>query len=333
MFVSSQPSRFRPLAGSNAPRPLTIGLVNNMGDASLLATERQFSSLLGAASGETDIVLRRFELTTIARSPEARDYLAANYEPAAAVRDADLDALIITGAQPRTPDLRGEPYWDELAMLLDWARDNSVAMLLSCLAAHAGVLHFDGVARRRLPAKRAGVYAFAATRDHPLVGARGAPRRTPHSRYNELSEADLDRAGYEVLSRTPDGDVDAFIKGDLCVFLQGHPEYDPGSLGGEFRRDMGRFLGGKQDHAPLPPDHYFPADVEAAARGFLSRARADPHPDLMSEFPDLGPVEREPAPWRQDAIDLYRGWIGMLAARRAAAPALQPVAAAAAAAL
>jgi homoserine O-succinyltransferase len=330
MFVSSQPSCFRPLAGNSGPssRPLTIGLVNNMGDASLLATERQFSSILNEAGGGADIVLQRFELTTIARSPEARVYLDAHYAPAAAVRDAGVDALIITGAQPRAPDLRDEPYWGELAALLDWARDNSVAMLLSCLAAHAGVLHFDGVARRRLPGKRTGVYEFAATRDHPLVGARGALRRTPHSRYNEMNEADLERAGYEVLSRTPDGDVDAFIKGDLCLFLQGHPEYDPGSLGSEFRRDMGRFLGGKQDHAPLPPDNYFPADIEAAAHAFRSRSLADPRPGLMSEFPDLAPVEREPAPWRRDAVDLYRGWIDMLAACRAAARALQTATAA-----
>ena len=37
---------------------IEIGLVNNMPDAALQATERQFSSLLEAASGRLDVRLR-----------------------------------------------------------------------------------------------------------------------------------------------------------------------------------------------------------------------------------------------------------------------------------
>lgn len=48
---------------------LDIGLVNNMPDAALKATERQFARLLASACGTTDVRLHLFSLGSVARAP------------------------------------------------------------------------------------------------------------------------------------------------------------------------------------------------------------------------------------------------------------------------
>ena len=65
---------------------------------------------------------------------------------------AGMDALIITGAEPRAEAICDEePYWPALTRLIDWAEIGTISTLFSCLAAHAAVLHLDGIKRRPLP--------------------------------------------------------------------------------------------------------------------------------------------------------------------------------------
>jgi homoserine O-succinyltransferase len=214
---------------------VAIGLINNMGDEALKSTERQFGSLVSEAAGDVDVSLRIFALKSTRRSSRALDYINARYEPASAAMDGDLDGLIITGAQPQADRLTDEPYWEELAELIDWAKLHTTSTILSCLAAHAGVLHLDGVERRPLPEKCTGVFASAAETTHPLVGKQGRMRRVPHSRYNGLLRSELEQAGYVILTSSPGCGVDSFVKsfGSQFVFLQGHPEYDANSLARE----------------------------------------------------------------------------------------------------
>ena len=87
--------------------------------------------------------------------------------------DAELDALIITGAQPRAARLSDEPSWEELIELIDWAKEHTSSTILSCLAARAEVLHLDGVEHHRLSEKCAGVFAFEVQRNHPFAGEQG----------------------------------------------------------------------------------------------------------------------------------------------------------------
>ena len=152
---------------------IDIGLVNNMPDAALLATERQFSNLLAAASGRMDVRLHLYALSDVPRSAEARAALKRTYQDVKALRPGRLDALIVTGAEPVAPELDQEPYWRALADLIDWADANTVSTILSCLAAHAGVLHLDGIEREPLPAKCSGIFAFeAATAQQARFGIR-----------------------------------------------------------------------------------------------------------------------------------------------------------------
>ena len=92
-----------------------------MPDADLRATELQFARLLKDAAGSLDVRLRLFSLGTIARGEEARTRMAGFYDDAGFLQAANVDALVVTGAAAGAEDLRDEPYFAELAHLVDWA--------------------------------------------------------------------------------------------------------------------------------------------------------------------------------------------------------------------
>jgi len=294
--VAPPPSPWRPR--------LRIGLVNNMPDAALCATERQFGDLLRAAGGETEIELVLFALPGVARSDKALAKTAGRYEDAAGLADAGLDGLIVTGAEPRAARLDDEPYWPALAAVADWTRAAAVPTLWSCLAAHAAVLHFDGVERRPLPAKLSGVFASAPAGADPLVA--GGRFLTPHSRLNGLDEGDLIRNGYDILTHSDAAGVDAFLRRDgaLALFLQGHPEYDADTLMREYARDVGRFLRGERPAHPVTPANYFDAETEDRLAQLAGRDQA-----TMADYEAALAGAAPQRAWRGSAIRLYRRWL------------------------
>ena len=77
--------------------------------------------------------------------------------------------MIVTGAEPLAPDAARSPIWHALCELIDWADANTVSTILSCLAAHAGVLHLDGIGREPLPAQMFGAVRFETVARHKLV--------------------------------------------------------------------------------------------------------------------------------------------------------------------
>src|SRR6201999_3581535 len=79
-------------AGDAADTVLTIGLVNNMPDAALQATERQFIRLLEAAAGNHRIHLHCFSLPSVKRSQPAKSRVDSQYADI-----ADLGRLNIDG--------------------------------------------------------------------------------------------------------------------------------------------------------------------------------------------------------------------------------------------
>ena len=301
-------------------RRIEIGLINNMPDAALLATERQFANLLTAAAGRADVRLHLFALADVPRSPEARAVLKRTYRDVSELGRQRIDALIVTGAEPLAPELALEPYWGALTELIDWADANTVSTILSCLAAHVGVQHFDRIMRQPLPEKCSGIFTFDTAARLRLAWHQGDAVRTPHSRRNGLSAPDLIRQDYQVLSSNAEIGVDAFVKqrDSLFLFLQGHPEYENDSLAREYRRDMSRFLRGEQEAPPVVPAAYYPTVVERALTAFAERARRDRRPALMELFPDAGAFGPLDAPWRPAAIQLYRNWLELVAERKAA---------------
>ncbi|WP_238180173.1 homoserine O-succinyltransferase MetA [Methylobacterium haplocladii] len=293
-------------------RPLRIGLLNNMPDAAFVQTERQFRQLIGQ-----DAVLAPFVFRDLPRGPIVRAHIDAHYAPHEALAAARLDALVVTGCEPKAQNLDDEPFFAPLGAVVDWAAANTVSTLFSCLASHAAVLHLDGIRRRPLPAKHSGVYACAAV-PHPLLAGMPDTVAVPHSRWNDLAEADLVARGYTVLRRSAEIGVDLFVRetGSLFVFLQGHPEYAPDSLAREYRRDVGRFLDGSRDTHPPLPENYFSAEAVARLNAFAAEAQARREPELFTRFPSLAAAPPRVPSWQEPAVQLFRNWIAQVALRR-----------------
>jgi homoserine O-succinyltransferase len=294
---------------------LAIGLVNNMPDAALESTERQFRDLLASAAGSHPVSLRVFSFPEFRRTAEGTRYVAEHHEPIEHLWDSDFDGLIVTGAAPAAPSLEEEPCWPALTRLVEWAEAHTASTIWSCLAAHVAVRHIDGIERRPLGGKLSGVFECTRVAEHPLVALVPPRWTTPHSRHNELPEAALSARGYGILSRSPVAGADIFTKrcGSLFVFLQGHPEYDAGALGREYRRDVAQFLAGKRDDYPEMPMGYFPPEVAAAMVEFHDAALSGRDAGLFEYFLSLPSME---ASWRDAATGLYTAWLAQLAARR-----------------
>jgi homoserine O-succinyltransferase/O-acetyltransferase len=298
---------------------ITVGLVNNMPDTALQATERQFMALLGSAADHVVVRLRVYALPDVPRAAWGRDYVDHYYAPIDDLWNSHLDGLIVTGTEPRSQDLRDEPYWGTLTKLLEWAEENTRSAVWSCLAAHAAVLHLDGIERRPLDDKRFGVFECDRFAAHPLTADLPARIRMPHSRWNETPEDALTSAGYHVLTRSARAGVDAFAKErkSLFVFLQGHPEYEAHTLMLEYRRDIKRFLQHERETYPTIPQGYFDAATVRVLTALRERAHRCRQEEVLAEFPAAFAAWTVMNAWRPAAVHLYRSWLRHLCARKA----------------
>ncbi len=310
------------LLGSNC---LTIGFVNNMPDTAVGATERQFIDLVRAASSDVVVRLKLFSISEVPRSDLVQSEFIERYRDIAELWDTRLDALIVTGTEPRAAALADEPYWPELAKLVAWAQENTISTVWSCLAAHAAVLHADGIERQRLDDKLLGVFDHDVVAEHPLMNGMAQRLSVPHSRYNDLPEAALTSCGYHILARSAATGADTFVREEngssLFVFFQGHPEYETDTLAREYRRDIGRFLRGEREHFPAMPQNYFNDEAAALAEDFRARAVARAidvrRESLMSDFPMSDLQRGLENTWRDPANGIYRNWLEYLKDRKA----------------
>ena len=304
-----------------------IGLVNNMPDAALHSTETQFRNLLSAAAGSQPVRLRFSSFPELPRAAEARDHIAGGYWPIEELMASPLDALIVTGTEPRAPRLSDEPYWERSVALLAFAETHTTASIWSCLAAHAAVLSLDGIERQRLPEKRCGVYSHSLLTGHALLTGVSAPLPMPHSRWNELSPDALRAAGYTLLSWSSETGADAFVrqKRTLMLFFQGHPEYEDTTLLKEYRRDVGRYLNSQQPHYPTLPHGYLTSEAVAVLERFRERAEARRGAALLEEFPFATVAAGLENSWRPAAVAIYGNWLAWIAAAQAPTSAAETV--------
>ena len=295
-----------------------------MPDGAIKATERQFLTLLQAAAAEdVNVSLSLYALPDIPRSASGKQHLSHSHSSLEDLWSSRLDGLIITGAEPTAPKLTDEPYWNSLRRVLDWAEDNTQSTIFSCLAAHAAVQHFDGIARRPLKAKRFGLFESVKVADHPLTESVPPAFAVPHSRWNDLPEEQLAGCGYQVLRRSSGGGVDLFVKRrkSLLVFFQGHPEYEANTLLLEFRRDLGRYLKGERPTYPGVPEDYFGRESEEILTKLEERAAQDRHPRVLESFPASAMETSLKNGWRLPAARIYANWLQYLVQARNQSPA------------
>ncbi len=207
---------------------VTIGLVNNMPDPALEATERQFVDLIRAAAAKTIVRLLLFSIP----ANSARRHHAPGHGRALSRRVRAL------GRPCRRPDRdrhraahekpQGRAVLGDAEPGRGLGARYTTSTIWSCLAAHAAVLHVDGIERRPLAGKLFGVFDCEPAASHPMTSDAKSGLRVPHSRYNDLPEPALVACGYRILTRSAVAGVDMFARQDKSfhLFLQGHPEYE-----------------------------------------------------------------------------------------------------------
>ncbi len=297
---------------------ITVGLVNNMPDAALASTERQFIALMRAASSRVVVRLLLFSIPEIPRGEEARQEISEGYRNISELWDSRVDGLIVTGTEPRAKDLKDEPYWTTLSQIVDWTYDNTTGAIWSCLGAHAAVLRASGIEREPVAEKLHGIFDCEAVFPHPMTVDVARGFRVPHSRYNGLPERALAESGYRVLTRSPAAGVDMFAKQEkgFHLFLQGHPEYEAPTLLREYRRDVCRYLNRERETYPPLPQNYLGEAAAASAMSFREQVLQDRQPELMSLFPMERLADGLQAPWTPSAVGIYEKWFEYVAARK-----------------
>jgi homoserine O-succinyltransferase/O-acetyltransferase len=182
----------------------------------------------------------------------------------------------------------------------------------------------DPCARRALPrraprplaAKRWGVYPHRVVApDHPLLLGANTRFDVPHSRWNEVTSAQLRDVGIRVLVESVEGDFHLGTSADgiRTVYLQGHPEYDAVSLLKEYRRELDRFLAGELDALPPTPANYLTprgGPHRPRARRAMLRARDAGHVGPGVPRGGGGPASRHDLD--RHGPDLFNNWLGLI---------------------
>ena len=138
----------------------------------------------------------------------------------------------------------------------------------------------------------------------------------PHSRRNGICENELAARGYRILSRLPDGGVDASARDmpgrSRFLFLQGHPEYGAETLGREYLRDVGRFLRGEIGERPAVPENYFDRATENRPRRAGCQAAGRPGRAITRVVSGALPLQS----WHGHTVKLFGNWLAMIAAEK-----------------
>jgi homoserine O-succinyltransferase len=299
--------------------PIRIALINNMPDPALEQTESQFFDLLSGAAGNLPVSVKLYTLPGIPRGKKVEAHVRTFYASIDDLWQSRFEAAIVTGTEPHQANLRNEPYWGVLTKVFDWAAENTCSTVLSCLAAHASVLHSDGIDRHPMAEKRVGVFEADRVCEHALMNGVARKIHFPHSRWNEVREAALTSSGYTVITRSERAGVDSFIKQrnqSLFLHFQGHPEYGAQTLLKEYRRDIKRFLRGEREDYPAMPHAYFNASATKRLADFREKAMLRRREELLESFPEATISQTLERTWDSAASTIYRNWLGYVALAR-----------------
>jgi|TARA_B110000014_G_scaffold66074_1_gene45084 homoserine O-succinyltransferase len=300
-------------AGAQDIREMHIGLMNNMPDAALEPTERQFLRLVGGCNRIAQFHVYPFSPPDVSRGEAARAHIEKYYYDFEQLREEGLDALIVTGANPVCDQLPDEAFWNPMCEVLDWAVEQVTSTLCACLATHAAFLHFHEIGRQPLPAKRWGVFPHRVVMEHPLVRGINTRFDVPHSRWNDISAKEMNRVDQLVLVESPDAGVHLATSADglRLVFFQGHPEYDSFSLLKEYKREVTRFLSGELDIYPSFPENYFTEEVYPVLDSFRKEAElARKQNTTARPFPEQDvPVDNT---WGDTGKIVFNNWLGAI---------------------
>jgi homoserine O-succinyltransferase len=234
-------------------RPLRIAILNLM--PTKINTETQLLRLLGNTPIQVEIELLHMDSHESRNTPA--EHLLEHYATFDDIRGQTFDGLIITGAPVETLPFEEVDYWPELCEVMDWARLNVTSTFYICWGAQAGLYHYYGIPKHPLAEKLSGIFPHHLdVRNEPLARGFDDVFCAPHSRHTEVRREDILAVPELVLlAESSEAGVYIAISADRRhIFVTGHSEYDPLTLGEEYQRDLARDL-------PIAiPRNYFPDD-------------------------------------------------------------------------
>lgn len=256
-------------------RPLNLLILNLM--PTKIVTETQLLRKLSNTPLQIQVEL----LQTASHTPQNTDisHLETFYRTFDQVKKNSYDGMIITGAPVENLDFRQVDYWDELCEIMAWSSTHVHSTLHICWGAQAGLYYHYGIPKYSLDKKLFGVFEHEVRNpSSPLFRGFDDIFQTPHSRYTEVLESDIVKNPLlELLSVSSEAGVFAVKSRDSRrLFILGHPEYDPDTLGREYWRDHDKGL------SIDVPRHYYTDDN-----------------------PTLAPVVR----WRSAGQLFYTNWL------------------------
>ena len=254
-------------------RPLQIAILNIMPVKQ--DTELQLLRALSNTPLQVDVTFLNVKNHISKNTPA--DHLNKFYCTIDDVRNRKFDGMIITGAPVEDITFEEVDYWEEMCDIMDWAETHVTSTLHICWGAQAGLYHYYGIDKQKLPQKLFGIYEHkVANRKIPLVRGFDDVFLAPHSRHTE-SPREAIHACPELTVLAESEAAGVFLAEDgKKIFVNGHPEYDRYTLQNEYFRDLNKGL-------PIQvPYNYYPDDN-----------------------PDNKPLLQ----WRSHSNNLYSNWL------------------------
>lgn len=300
-------------------RELHIGFLNMMPDAAFLATERQFFRLTASATNIVQIYIHPIRCEGMTRSLDIAAHIDKYYQDFETLKTQGLDALIVTGANPKLEDLTQEEYWQHATEIFRWADDNVTSVFFSCLASHAVLQAQYDLVRKPLAQKLWGVYSHRVVDSkHPLVSTINTRLDMPHSRGNDIDAKRFLQKNLKLLITGEDVGVAVATSGDgfRQIFCQGHPEYDTASLLKEYQREITRFIRGERADYPPFPDGYGNSDsaVTDTLQHIETQVKAGKisAENLIQQFSQSEILPHLDNTWRDTAKAIFSNWLALV---------------------
>ena len=250
-------------------RPLKVAIVNLM--PTTLDTEIQLLRLLGNTPLQVDISFLRMGSHVSRNAPPG--HLEKFYSFAREIMEEGerYDGFIITGAPVETLPFEKVDYWNELAEVIDYTKNNVWSTLHICWGAQAALYRHYGIPKHSLPKKLFGIFPHAVNeRFSQLFRGFDDEFLAPQSR-ETASDRDAIAAEPVLTIQSETSEAGVFIataRDGREIYVSGHLEYDPYTLDREYRRDLDKGL-------PIDiPKNYYPGDDPAKAPIVRWRAHA-----------------------------------------------------------
>lgn len=238
-------------------RPLEIVLLNLM--PTKVVTETQLSRLLG--NTPLQVHLELMHTTSHTSKNVSKDHLLSFYKTFDELKDKKFDGMVITGAPVEQMQFEDVDYWPELCRIMEWSKTNVHSTFHICWGAQAGLYYHYGIPKHPLDEKLFGVFAHHADYKRAIL-LRGFDDvfYAPHSRHTTVLREDIEKCPeLRILASSEEAGVYIAMTGQgKQVFVTGHSEYDPETLGLEYHRDKSLGL-------PIQvPKNYYPNNDDQA---------------------------------------------------------------------